>query len=105
MGLGPGSFESGLLLTDRAGQNRPARMNRGADLAYRKDQWISSFEDQLSIQRPHLTLRVLGTMSLAAWHQHGDEDPIKVARALSKVLDEQQAGSRRQNVGAARRKA
>ena len=74
-------------------------------MAYQKDQWISSFEDQLSIQRPHLTLRVLGTMSLAAWHQHGDEDPIKVARALSKVLDEQQAGSSRQNVGAARRKS
>ena len=61
--------------------------------------------DHLSILPPHLTQRVLGTMSQAAWHQHGDEDPIKVARALSKVLDEQQAGSRRQNVGAARRKS
>jgi hypothetical protein len=28
-------------------------------------------------------------MSLAAWNQHGDEDPTKVARALSKMLDEQ----------------
>ena len=45
--------------------------------------------DHLSILPPHLTQRVLGTMSQAAWHQHGDEDPIKVARALSKVLDEQ----------------
>lgn len=74
-------------------------------MAYQKDQWISSFEDQLSIQRPHLTLRVLGTMSLAAWHQHSDEDPIKVARALSKLLDEQQADFKRQNVGAARHKS
>lgn len=65
-------------------------------MAYQKDQWISSFEDQLSILRPHLTARVLGTMSLAAWHQHSAEDPIKVARALSKVLDQQKraAGER-----------
>jgi len=60
-------------------------------LAYNKDQWISSFEDQLSILRPHLTDRVLGTMSLTAWHQHGrkDEDPIKAARDWSKSLDGQ----------------
>mgnify|MGYP001164391336 FL=1 len=76
-------------------------------MAYQKDQWISSFEDQLSILRPHLTLRVLGTMSLAAWHQHGDEDPIKVVRALSKVLDEQRSvtASKRRSVGAARRQS
>jgi hypothetical protein len=60
-------------------------------MAYNKDQWISSFEDQLSILRPHLTQRVLATMSLAAWNAHGtkDHDPIVVARELSKLLDSQ----------------
>jgi hypothetical protein len=61
----------------------------GEPVAYNKDQWISSFEDQLSILRPHLTPRVLDTMSLAAWHAHGrkDEDPIEAARQWSKSLD------------------
>lgn len=60
-------------------------------MAYNKDQWISSFEDQLSILRPHLTQRVLGTLSLAAWsaHRRKDEEPIETARRLSKSLDQQ----------------
>ena len=60
-------------------------------MAYNKEQWISSFEDQLSILRPHLTQRVLATMNPAAWNAHGskDEDPIEVARELSKLLDRQ----------------
>ena len=60
-------------------------------MAYNKDQWISSFEGQLTILRPHLTTRVLATLALSAWHEHGraDEDPIKVARALSVVMDQQ----------------
>jgi hypothetical protein len=58
-------------------------------MAYRKDQWTSSFEDQLSILRPHLTARVLTTMGLSAWQQFGtkDVDPIKAARDWSKSLD------------------
>ena len=62
-------------------------MDRGA-MPYNKDQWIASFEGQMSILRPHLTARVLGTMSLAAWHQHGtrDVDPIKAAREVSTSL-------------------
>jgi hypothetical protein len=58
-------------------------------VAYNKDQWISSFEGQLTIRRPHLTQRVLATMSLAAWHAHGrkDEDPIETARKVSMTLD------------------
>ena len=58
-------------------------------MSYNKDQWISSFEDQMSILRPHLTGRILSTMSLAAWNRHGkrDEDPIAAARDLSKSLD------------------
>jgi hypothetical protein len=56
---------------------------------YKGQQWIESFEGQLSILRPHLTLRLLNTMSLAAWHQHGakDKDPIKAAKAWSASLD------------------
>lgn len=58
-------------------------------MAYRKDQWTASFEGQLSILRPHLTPRVLTTMSLAAWQQFGtrDADPIQAARDWSKSLD------------------
>jgi hypothetical protein len=60
-------------------------------VAFNKNQWIASFEGQLSILRPHLTGRPLTTMSLSAWHQHGtkDEDPIKTAREWSKSLDQQ----------------
>jgi hypothetical protein len=56
---------------------------------YNRQQWIESFEGQLSILRPHLGERVLAAMSNAAWHQHGtkDEDPIKAAKALSAALD------------------
>jgi hypothetical protein len=62
-------------------------------VAYNKDQWTASFEDQLVILRPHLTGRILTAMSLAAWHKHGrkDEDPIKAAREWSKSLDQQGA--------------
>lgn len=58
-------------------------------MAYNKDQWIASFEGQLAILRPHLTHRILTTMSLATWNAHGrkDEDPIEVARKLSAILD------------------
>jgi hypothetical protein len=57
--------------------------------AYNRDQWIESFEGQLAILRPHLTQRVLSTLSLAAWHAHGtnDLDPIVVAKALSGEMD------------------
>lgn len=60
-------------------------------MAYNKDQWISSFEDQMTILRPHLTQRILTTMSLAAWHAHGrsDEDPIESAREVSRSLVKQ----------------
>lgn len=51
-------------------------------MAYQKDQWMSSFEDQMSILRPHLTQRVLTTMALQAWHRHGTTDPIQAARLV-----------------------
>ncbi len=57
--------------------------------AYNRPQWIESFEGQLSILRPHLTLRLLDSMSLSAWHKHGTkgEDPIKAKKAWSADLD------------------
>ena len=63
-------------------------------MAYNKDQWIESFEGQLSILRPHLTQRMLTTMSLAAWQQFGrkDADPIGAAREWSKSLDKKGEG-------------
>ena len=63
-------------------------------MAYNKEQWIASFEGQLSLLRPHLTERVLATMSLAAWHRFGTdgEEPVRVARELSKLLDQQAGG-------------
>lgn len=68
-------------------------------MAYNKDQWTSSFEGQMNILRPHLTPRLLETMSLTAWHRHGrkDEDPIKAAQEWSKSLDPPtpRAGSKR----------
>jgi len=59
-------------------------------MAYNKDQWISSFEDQLQILRPHLTERVLTAISGSAWHTAGTKDvePIEAARAVSKAMDE-----------------
>ena len=56
---------------------------------FNRDQWIESFEGQLSILRPHLTQRPLSTMSLQAWHKHGraDEHPVKAAKAWSASLD------------------
>ena len=66
-------------------------------MAYNKDQWTASFEGQMNILRPHLTARILATMSLAAWHRHGrnDEDPIQAAREWSKSLDKPAGGSNR----------
>lgn len=60
-------------------------------MAFNKSQWIESFEGQLSLLRPHLSLRVLVAMSLAAWHSRGakGEDPVKAAKEESKSLDAQ----------------
>lgn len=56
---------------------------------YNRLQWIESFEGQLAILRPHLSARLLTTMSGQAWHRHGakDEDPIKAAKTWSAGLD------------------
>jgi hypothetical protein len=58
-------------------------------MAFNKDQWIESFEGRLATLRPHLTERVLASISLSAWHSRGrkDEDPIQAAKEESKALD------------------
>ena len=58
-------------------------------MTYNKDQWIESFEGRLQILRPHLTGRILGSISNTAWHSRGTqgEDPIKAANAASAELD------------------
>jgi len=58
-------------------------------MPFNKAQWIESFEGQLAILRPHLSLRLLAAMSLSAWHSRGsrDEDPIKAAQEECKTLD------------------
>jgi hypothetical protein len=60
---------------------------------YNRQQWVDSFEGQLSILRPHLSQRLLSTMSLSAWHSRGTkgDDPIKAAKASSKALDAAQS--------------
>ena len=56
---------------------------------YNKDQWIESFEGRLQILRPHLTGRILGSLSNSAWHSRGasGEEPIKAATAVSDEVD------------------
>lgn len=56
---------------------------------YNRQQWIESFEGQLSILRPHLGPRVIDTVSNAAWSRLGvnGEDPIKAAKEWSAALD------------------
>lgn len=59
---------------------------------YRRDQWVSSFEGQMSILRPHLTGRMLGTISASAWQRHGTKgvDPIEAAKVESAAIDQRQ---------------
>ena len=54
-------------------------------MIYNKDQWISSFEDVISGLRPHLTARMLGTITLMAWQRYGakGQDPKSAAEAWS----------------------
>ena len=56
---------------------------------YNREQWVESFEGQLSILRPHLTQRVLTAHSNTAWHKHGavGDDPVNAAKAWSASLD------------------
>jgi hypothetical protein len=62
---------------------------RCSALKYNKDQWISSFEDEMLRLRPHMSSRVLTTVGLAAWNKRGtkDEDPHQAAREWSKSMD------------------
>jgi hypothetical protein len=57
---------------------------------YNKDQWISSFEDEMLRLRPHMSQRVLTSIGLMAWNRHGkkDDDPHQAARDWSKSMDQ-----------------
>lgn len=59
---------------------------------YRRDQWVSSFEGQMSILRPHLSGRMLAAISASAWQQRGLKgvDPIQSARDESAAIDQRQ---------------
>ena len=59
-------------------------------MAYNKDQWIDSFEGQLSILRPHLSERMLPTLGISAWHNPGtkDVDLIQAAREESALMNQ-----------------
>jgi hypothetical protein len=77
-------------VTTRAMGSSGSAHNGCAMEAYNQQQWVDSFEGRLSIQRPHLTQRVLDTMSLSAWQLHGThgEDPITLAKAWSAALSQ-----------------
>ena len=62
-------------------------------MAYQKDQWMTSFEGQLAILRPHLTERVLTTTALQAWQRHGTTDPIEAARHVVTELRSAASGA------------
>jgi hypothetical protein len=59
-------------------------------MKYNKDQWISSFEDEMVRLRPHTSARMLTTIGLMAWNQFGvkDADPHQAARDWSKSMDQ-----------------
>jgi hypothetical protein len=67
-------------------------------MPYNKDQWIESFEGRLQILRPHLTGRVLGSISNTAWHSHGarGEDPTRLRMPPQPTLTH---GRRRERSG------
>ena len=46
-------------------------------MIYNKEQWVSSFEDAILRLRPHLTTRVLATITAMAWPRYGvkGQDP------------------------------
>ncbi len=58
-------------------------------MIYNKDQWISSFEDVILKLRPHLTARILLTITLIAWKRHGikGQDPKSAAEEWSASMN------------------
>ena len=54
-------------------------------MIYNKDQWISSFEDAILQLRPHLTARILNTITGMAWQRYGSKghDPKAAAETWS----------------------
>lgn len=58
-------------------------------MTYNRDQWVESFEGQLQLLRPHMTRRVITSISNMTWYRRGakGEDPIKAAKAESADMD------------------
>ena len=58
-------------------------------MIYNKDQWISSFEDRVLLLRPHLTARLLQTITVMAWQRYGakGQDPHSAAEEWSTSMD------------------
>ena len=58
-------------------------------MIYNKDQWISSFEDVILRLRPHLTPRILQTITVMAWQRYGakGQDPKSAAQEWSTSMD------------------
>ena len=58
-------------------------------MKYNKDQWLSSFEDEMLRLRPHMVARVLASICNMAWNKHRSlgTDPHEAAREWSKSMD------------------
>lgn len=56
---------------------------------YRRDQWVRSFEGQMSVLRPQRGLAQLKTESASAWKSAGRKgvDPIQAANDWSAAID------------------
>jgi len=56
---------------------------------HNKDQWISSFEDEMLRLRPHMSARVLASIGLMAWSRYGTAGsaPYDAARRWSESMD------------------
>ena len=67
-------------------------MGTAAPAKYNKNQWISSFEDEMLRLRPHMSARVLSSIATMAWNQHSAKGtaPYDAAREWSKSMDRKQ---------------
>jgi hypothetical protein len=55
-------------------------------MVYDKSDWLTSFEDYLSILRPHLTGERSSAIALIAWKGHHGIEPIRAARLVAEEL-------------------
>jgi hypothetical protein len=55
-------------------------------MVYEKCDWLTSFEDYLSMLRPHLTGERSSAIALIAWKGHHGIEPIRAARLVAEEL-------------------